>query len=132
MAQNPKLSTASRNLGLNAALDVLNGGTVKFYDGTKPATPDVAVTTQNLLATLNLGNPAMSAASGGTKTGNAITSANATANGTCTWARLCKADGTAVYDVEVGTSGADLNVSSTAFTVGTPVNVTSWAVSQAP
>lgn len=37
----------------------LDGGTVEAYDGTRPATPDTAITTQKLLVTFQLPDPAI-------------------------------------------------------------------------
>ena len=130
MAANTHLSIASWNLALNAALDVLNSGYIEIYDGSQPATPDVAVTTQNKLAKLPLSATAFGAASAGTKTANAITNAAALFASTATWFRAFKSDdSTAVIDGSVGTSGADMNLNDVALTVGGTVSVTSWTVS---
>ena len=133
MAANTHVSVASWNLALNAALDVLNSGFMEIYDSTgtgQPATPDVAVTTQVKLAKLPLSATAFGAASAGTKTANAITSAAALASGTATWFRVFKSDdATAVIDGSVGTSGADMNFNSVAISSGASVSVTSWTVS---
>lgn len=133
MAANTHLSIASWNLGLNAALDVLNGGFIEIYDSTgtgQPATPDVAVTTQVKLAKLSLNATAFGASSGGTKTANAITSSAALATGTATWFRAFKSDDTtAVIDGSCGTAGTDLVLNDVAITTGGTVQVTSWTVS---
>ena len=54
MAANTHLSIASWNLALNAGIDVLNSGFMQIYTGAQPATPDTAITSQTLLATLTL------------------------------------------------------------------------------
>jgi hypothetical protein len=133
MALNTHLSIASWNLGLNAALDVLNSGFLEIYDSTgtgQPATPDVAVTTQVKLAKLTIGATAFGAASAGTKTANAVGSVAALATGTATWFRAFKSDDTtAVIDGSVGTATADLILNDVAITTGGTVSVTSWSVS---
>jgi hypothetical protein len=133
MAANTHLSIASWNLGLNAALDVLNSGFIEIYDSTgtgQPATPDVAVSTQVKLAKLSLSATAFGAGASGVKTANAITSSAALATGTATWFRAFKSDDTtAVIDGSVGTSGADLNLNDVAITTSGTVAVTSWTVS---
>ena len=105
----------------------------QIYDSTgtgQPATPDVAVTTQVKLASLPLNATAYGAASGGTKTANAITSGTGLAAGTATWARFYKSDHTtAVHDCSVGTSGCDINLNDAAITIGGTVSVTAYTVS---
>jgi len=130
MALNTHLSLASWNLVLNAALDVLNGGFIEIYDGSQPATPDVAVTSQVKLAKLALSATAFSAASAGTKTANAITATTALATSTATWFRAFKADDTtAVIDGSVGVSSADMIMADVAVTTNGAIQVTSWTVS---
>jgi hypothetical protein len=135
MALNPKTSAASRNLGLNAAFDVLNSGFLRIYDGTQPTDADTALGAQVLLAELTLNATAFAAASAGSKTAGAITSdSSANATGTATWASLVKSGGTrgdAVMDMSVGTSGANLNLNSVAISSGAAVAVTSLTVTQA-
>jgi hypothetical protein len=130
MALNTHLAIASWNLALDAGINVLNGGFLEIYSGTQPATPDVAVTTQVKLAKLPLGATAFGAAAAGTKTANAITSANALATGTAAWCRAFKADdATAVIDGSVGTSATDMILNSVSLTSGSSVAVTSWTIS---
>ena len=132
MALNTKTSVASRNLALDAALNVLNAGFLRIYDGAQPTDADTALGSQVKLAELALNATAFAAAAAGSKTANAIatqTSANAT--GTAAWATLVKSDGTTrVLDMSVGTSGANLNLNSIAISAGAQVSVTSLVVSQ--
>ncbi len=124
------ISTASKNLGLNAQLDVLNGGFLDIYSGTRPATPDTALSGNTLLASLPLNATAFAAASGGTKTANAITSdSSADATGTATFFRAFKSDHTtAVIDGTVGTSGTDAIINSTSIVSGTTVSCSSCVI----
>jgi len=107
---------------------------LRFYDGSRPATGGTATT---LLAELTCNATFAPAASGAvngspvTLTLNAITGANASATGTATWFRIVQSNGTTfVLDGNVGTSGSDLNMSSTAFVSGQPVSVTSFVISE--
>ena len=117
----------------NAMLDAITtaagtSATLKFYDGTRPATGGSAT---NLLATLTCGAGAFAAAaSGGALTANAITSANASATGTATWARLASSGGTFVADMNVGTSGSDINMTSVSFVSGQPVAISSFVITE--
>src|SRR6185295_11581635 len=135
MALNPKTSVASRNLALNAAFDVLNSGFLRIYDGTQPTDADTALGAQVLLAELSLASTAFSAASSGSKSAGTITAdSSANATGTATWASLVKSGGTrgdAVMDMSVGTSGANLNLSSVAISSGAQVSVSSLTITQA-
>jgi len=133
MALNPKLSAASRNLALNAALDVLNSGDLVIYDGTQATDADTAIGSQVVLAVLVFGATAWAAASGGSKAANSITQdSSADATGTATWYRMRKSDHTTgVWDGSVGTSGANLNFNSVAIQSGATVQVTSFTASMA-
>ena len=125
MALNTQLADATVNAQANAFAALCNGGFLKFYDGTQPATADTAVSTQVLGVTLTFGNPAFGSPVSGLLTANAITSGVAVASITPTWARIVKSDGTTVVcDVSAGTSGANATIG--AFTTGTTVNCTSF------
>lgn len=119
---------------LNAQTALANGGHVTIYDSTgtgQPATPDVAVTTQVALVTLPLQATAAAAASGGSATMNTPTATAATASGNATWFRVYTSGGAAVWDGSVGTSGADMNFSSTiAFVNGIVYGITAWTVGE--
>ena len=104
-------------VSLNAEADVwasqLNSGYIKFYDGTKPATPETAITTQNMLVSLSFAATAFDSAVNGVVTIPAAINATITIGGTTTWARLYKADGsTVVVDADVGaiSSGNDVEI----------------------
>lgn len=116
-------STALRNARLDAITTAVGAsGLIKIYDGTRPATGGAATT---LLATLPCSATFAPAASGGTLTLNAITSASAVATSTATWARITTSGGTAVVDCSVGTSGADINLNTTSIVTAATVSVTS-------
>lgn len=127
MALNPKLSVASRNLALNAALDVLNSGDILILDGTQATDADTAIGAQVTLAILTFGSTAWAAASGASKSANAITQdSSANATGTASWYRMRTSGATAVWDGEAGTSGANLNFNSVAIQSGAAVQISSF------
>lgn len=113
----------------NNAITTFVGGSalLRFYDGSRPATGGAATT---LLAELVCNATFAPASSGGVLTLNAIASdVSANASGTATWFRLVKADGTTqAIDGSVGTSGADLNMSSVTFVAGAVIAVSSFVI----
>jgi hypothetical protein len=132
MALVPHLSTAAANAAANAACALCNAGFLDIYDGTQPATADTAVTSQVKLAHLTFAATAFGNAASAIATANAIGSATALATSTASWFRAYKSDGTsAVFDGSVGTSGANLNLSSTSIVSGGTVSVTSLTYTQA-
>lgn len=118
----------------NAMLDLIttragNAALLRIYDGTQPSRGGTATT---LLAELTCGTPFAASASGGVLTLGAITQdSSANATGTATWFRIVKADGTTfVLDGTVGTSGADLNLTTTSIVLTQPVSVTSFTITE--
>lgn len=132
MANNPKRSNAAVNAAGDAVTALLNSGKLRIYTGTQPATADTALSGNTLLAELTFGATAFGSASAGVSTANAITSdSSADATGTASWFRALKSDGTtAVFDGTVGTSGADLNLNSTAISAGATVSVSSFTYTE--
>lgn len=125
MALNTQLTDLVVNTQADALNALFNGGKVRVYDGTQPATADTAITSQTLGVTLTLNATAFAAASGGLLTANAITSGVAAASITPTWARIFKSDNTtALMDVSVGVSGANLTLGG--FSSGATVGCTSF------
>jgi len=126
MSLNPKLSNIGANAAANAICALLNSGYIDIYDGTQPANADTSITTQVKLARLSFGVTAFGSAVNGVSTANSITSdSTADATGTATWFRACKSDGSAVFDGSVGTSSANLVLSTVSITAGAVVGVTS-------
>jgi hypothetical protein len=122
------ISTTVRNSMLNqieAAIDAGGAGTIKIYDGSRPATGGTATT---LLVTLTFSATSAPAASGGVLTFNAITNGTAVATSTATWARISSGGGTFVFDCNVGTSVSDINLNATSISTGLTVSVTSATI----
>lgn len=123
MARNTNLALAQRNRALDAVAARLNTGYLRIYSGTRPTDADTALGAQVLLAQLRWNATAFAAASGGSASANPITSdTNAPATGTATWARFLESDGaTVVMDVDVGTTGENLNLNTTSIVAGATV-----------
>lgn len=124
------MSPALRNARLDAITTAAGANAkLRLYSGTRPATGGTATT---ILAELTCGATLAPAASGGVLTLNAITSdSSADASGTATWARLVKSDNTFVMDMDVGTSGADLNMNSNVISAGAAVAITGATLTEA-
>ena len=121
------LATATRNASADAVAALASGGTVEIRSGTRPASANDAAT-GTLLATFTLGTAA--AASGGTVSFGDPASVNAVATGTASWFRVKSSGSATVWDGAVGTSGAELNLSSTAISSGGGVDVASFTYTQ--
>ena len=121
--------TTLRNSMLDQITSAIgNAGLLRIYDGTRPATGGAATT---LLAELTGGTPWAAAAGSGQVTANSITAdASANASGTATWHRWTTSGGTAVLDGSVGTSGSDLNLTTTTIVITQPVSVTSYVITE--
>ena len=132
MASNLKYSASLKNAQQDAITTKLGTSAVlNIYSGTQPASPDTAITSQVLLASLTCSASAFAAASsGGVLTANAISNGTGTAGAaggtTATWYRLTASGGTAHIDGSVGISGADLNINNTNIAQNQTVSVTSW------
>jgi hypothetical protein len=102
---------------------------INIYDGSRPATGGTATT---LLAQLTGNATFAPSASGGVLTLNAITQdSSANATGTATWFRIYASNGTThVLDGSVGTSGSDLNLTTTSIVSGQPVSITSFVITE--
>jgi hypothetical protein len=140
MSLNPHLTAAVRQAMLNAACVTAlgNSGLIRVYDSTgtgQPATPETAVTTQVLLATLTMNAAAAFGAAAGSNpavsTAAAITSGTAAATGTATWFRCLTSGGTAVFDGSAGTATTDLVLNTAAIVTSATVACTSFTVSLA-
>ena len=112
----------TRATDIRDAIDAGAAGLLRIYDGARPATGG-SVT--NLLAELTLSDPC-GTVTNGVLTFSAITQdASANNTGTATWFRIVTSAAAFVLDGSVGTSGADLNLTTTSISTGQPVQVTS-------
>ncbi len=138
MANAPSISTAARNAACDAVVDLVDAGTppglLKIYQngGANPADVNAALGGATLLGTLTMSTTAFGSASTGVATAAAITSdTSADATGTAHFFRITNAAGTAIIQGEIGTSGSDLNLSSTSITSGGTIAVSSLTYTQA-
>lgn len=122
------LAQASGNAGLAAILALFDGGTLKVYSGTQPATPETALSGNTELVTCIFSATAFGSqtVSGGyTVAPASFTAASYApdATGNATFARAYKSDGTtAIADFTVGTSGTDITLGNTNIQTGTNVS----------
>jgi len=128
MPKNSKTSIVSLNAALNGLAALCNSGKLRIYDGAQPATPETAITTQNLLSELTMNATAFASASGGVIVANSITQdSSIAATGTAAWYRLFKSDGTTpVLDGTVGTADADCVLNSVDLQQGAILQITSF------
>ncbi len=127
-----RCSTTLRNALANAGKTAIDtgagaGGTIKIYTGSPPSDPQQAPT-GTLLVTLTFSKPSFGAAATGVITANSIPQVNAAATGAAGWARIADCDGNAMADVDVGTSGATINLNTTSIVSGGPVAISSATI----
>lgn len=126
MATNLKLSIVARNAKLAALSTLANTGYIRVYDGSQPASPETAVSSQVKLVELRFNSTAFAAPSGGSMTANAIVKATIITSGTAAWFRVLQSDGTTVlWDGSVGTSASDLISNSVALSSGADFTISS-------
>jgi hypothetical protein len=127
VSQIANLSDVAANAEANALALLLNSGKIDIFSGTQPANANTALAGNTLLAQLTFGSPAFGSAVNGAITANAIGSGSASNTGTASFARIYESDGTTVImDVQVGTSGAGINLNTLAIVSGATVSVTSF------
>lgn len=135
----PSITTAARTAAADAVVDLADAGSqaarLRIYSGTAPADVNAALSGNTLLADLQMSDPAFGAASSGVATAAAITSdTSADASGTATFFRVGSWDGatfTPLFQGSVGTSGSDLNLSSTSISLGGTVSISALTYTQA-
>jgi hypothetical protein len=139
-----KISTALRNaiLASGSVRSSLNGGLIKIYSGTVPASADSALGSAVLLCVISLNSTGTgisfaASASGGilTKNLSEIWSGTNVASGTASFYRHTAALDTGESSTtqmriqgSVGTAGADLNLTSTSLINGAPQLIDYYSV----
>lgn len=113
------LETNARNAAANAVGALLNGGTLEFQ-----TSGGVEV------ATLTFDATAFGAAASGVITANAITEDADVTGGTITQFVAKTSAAAAVFGGTVGTSGADINLTSTTLAAGETLSITSFTYTQ--
>jgi choline-glycine betaine transporter len=122
-------ATTLRNAMLDEITTAAGGSALlRIYDGSRPSTGGTATT---LLAELTCNATFAPSAASGVLTLNAITQdSSANATGTATWFRIVTSGAAFVLDGNVGTSGSDLNLTTTSIVSGQPVSVTSFVITE--
>jgi len=125
-------SIVAATAALAAANLLANGGTLSIYSGAMPARPEDPATGTKL-ATWTFGATAFGTITGpvggnieapATFVSGTVTPS---ANGTGGYARSWKSDGTTpIGDYTVGTSGADVNLTTTTFSTSVPATISSF------
>jgi hypothetical protein len=138
MANNPFFSDAAVEDAVNEVTPLMNSGFLVIYTGTQPTDANQALT-GTLLATLSLSATAFGSATASgsagsrvvTATANSVTNATASNTGTAGYFALLASNGTTVVAMgSVGTSGADLNLSTLSIVSGNTVSITSGTITQ--
>lgn len=118
-------TTTIRNQLADLVVDAIDGGTTDTTgDLVIMATADAEVATLSWTAT-----PAFGAASSGTATMNAINDDTNATGGTAIAFKFQNRDNTEIFRGSVGTSGSDLNLSSTTIGASDTVSITSFTYS---
>lgn len=135
MALTPSITTAARNAAADAVVDLVDvggAGSLRIYSGTAPADANASLSGNTLLAQLAMSATAFGSASSGVATAATITQdSSADATGTATFFRVLAGNGTTVvFQGEVGTSGANLNLNTTSIVSGAAVSVSSLTYTQ--
>lgn len=125
-----KTSIIARNAQVDALAELLNGGFIKIFSGAQPDSPETSEP-GTLLATLEFGNPAFTAAINGVAAATPITEETDAASGVAGWFRTYKSDGvTPVYDGSVGLTGsyADMKLRSVNISAHIQVSLTALTI----
>lgn len=138
MASNLKYSSVLKTAQQTTIATTLGtSAVINIYNGTQPASPDTAITSQTLLVSLTCSASGFGTASAGVLTLAAITSGTGTAGagaGTAaTWFRITTSGSVAHVDGTCGvTSGFDMNfVGSATIATGQTVSDSSFNLSNA-
>lgn len=137
MTTKPVMSIVAAKAALDAATALVNGGgTGNLY--LRTSTQEASTLTADagtLLSTLPMSATAFPSSTSGTSDGlvtataNAITSdTNAAATGTAGHFRMKSGGGTVIFQGNVGTSLADLNMNTTSITAGDTITITSFKI----
>ena len=134
MANNPLPYDATVIASVNAVTALINSGYLVLYTGSQPALNGAV--TGTLLAQLTFSATAFPAATASTgtvtATANPITPASAAASGVAGYFAILKSDAaTIVATGSVGTSGADLNLSTLSIQAGQTVACSIFQITQA-
>lgn len=134
MATITRIASNAAIIAVDAVADLLdaNGpGRVEILDGTQPADPDTAITTQTVLAVLPLSNPAFAGATDQGGFARAVANAiaqdpDAAAAGTATWFRAYDGNNNAIIDGNVGTVDESMIINNVNVALNDTIEITQW------
>jgi len=117
----PTLETEARNAAVNAVVDLLDAGDIRFETAG-----------DNEVATCDFGTPAFGGAATGTATANAISDDSDATGGTVEHASLRKSDTTKIMECSCSAVGGagDIELTSLVIGAGDTVSVTALTVTQ--
>lgn len=123
------MASAVRNAMLNAITTQAGSSAVlTFYTSPRPATTGGALGAQVALVAMTCAATFAPGASGGVLTLNAIPAGVASNTGTAVWARLATSGGTFLMDLDVSTSGADINLNTTSIVSGATISISAATI----
>ena len=131
---NVRIAAAVRSIRsdlIRAAIDAGAGpGLLKLYSGAQPANADAAPSGNTLLGTLTFTDPSAPPAVAGVLTFSALAQdPSADASGAMAWARVTDSNGVTVFDCDAGTSGTTLIFNTVTVTVGGPIQIANFVLS---
>jgi len=126
-----KIGVTTQNNQTDAFVDQYDGGNLKIYTGSQPATADTSPS-GTLLVTVTLPTPAFGSSSSGTAAKSGTWSASASGTGTAGWFRLQTSGNTKPLDGSVTVTGGGGNVTldNVSITTLQVVTITAFNVTQ--
>jgi hypothetical protein len=119
MPSNVKISSAARNSRIGSLNTSIGASAlIRLYDGTQPAGPGTAITTQVLLAEWTGNAGGFGTATGGVLTASAVASVTAVASGTAAWFRILTSGAVAVIDGSAGVAASTPDMVLSNATIG--------------
>ncbi|MCO5763772.1 MAG: hypothetical protein NHG36_20100 [Chromatiaceae bacterium] len=124
-------ATARKNSRAELLASWLDGGEIRVYDGTRPASADTAVSTQTVLVTFEIADPAGDIEDG-IFTGDAIAVAMVAETGTAAWARVVDDAAATVFDCDVGLTGSGemIEIDNLSLVEGGYCSITSFTITE--
>lgn len=131
MSQVLRYANARKTGRANLVAGWLAGGSIKCYTADKPSTTDTEVTTQTLLVTFAIPNPA-GTVSNGVLTGGVIATAMNAETGTPTWCRIEDSSHVVICDGDVGVTGSNsfVELDNVNLVQGGLTSVTSFSIAE--